>query len=65
MNRREMMQGATAALLAALTPELLIGTATAGGPIEMPTCEEELPAFFAQLDRQVAALSATPTAPAR
>ncbi len=63
MNRRQVMQGVGAASVMALVPEVFIGTATAGGLRRTPRSVEELPAFLADLDSQVARLRAAVSSP--
>ncbi len=63
VNRRQVMQGVGAASVMALVPEVFIGTATAGGLRRTPRSVEELPAFLADLDSQVARLRAAVSSP--
>lgn len=58
MNRRQVMQGITAALAAGLAPELLVGTATAGGLADRLVELEDVPDFLRALDEQVAKMRA-------
>lgn len=58
MNRRDVMKGMTAALVTALSPELLVGTATAGGLAGRKVEIDELPDLLAALDAQVVTLRA-------
>lgn len=57
LNRRALLQGLSAALAITMSPELLVGTATAGGMSGHVTKTEQIPAFLADLDARMAPLA--------